>query len=175
MEEENKICTCPVCGGNIIKGRYNYECENTECSFKFSKIFFGVDISEELMTSLCNGGISDTYTFRKTDKEWNAKLKYKTEEKRIGFVFDDNIVGTCPVCKGKIKETQKYFLCENYKKTCNTIIAKDVGGNIITKEDAIKLLNGEILPEMTFMWHSGKTGKGKLKLSNEGKIEYIFE
>lgn len=182
MEEEKKIiCKCPKCASDIIKGRFNYECENLNsesCDFKFSKNFFGVEITEDIIKSICEGETTETFTFKKPDKEWAAKLKYDDSEGRVVFIFDKpkaEIIGTCPVCNGNVKETKDYYLCEHYKESCSLIIGKNMNGHSISKEDALKLLNGETLPEATFTWRNGNTGTAKLKLNDEGKVDYLFK
>lgn len=55
------------------------------------------------------------------------------------------VVGTCPVCGGKIVERQKSFQCEHRRKgdanACPVWIPKDIGGYLITQEDVDALLS----------------------------------
>lgn len=180
---DNKIiCKCPKCGSNIVDGRFAYECEHLHedngCDFKFSKVFFGVDITEVIIESICKGETTEQFTFIKPDKSWKARLKYSDSEGRVIFEFDKpkfEYIATCPCCNKRVKETDKFYMCEDYKHPCTFIIGKDLRGHKVTKDEVIKLINGETLPEQEFTWKSGKTGKAKYKLSSEGKIEFIFD
>lgn len=183
MEEKKIICKCPKCGANVVEGRFNYECEHLEggtCDFKFAEKFFEVEITEEIITGICNGETTESFTFKKPDKEWNARLKYDEAEGRVAFVFENNrpkaeVIGVCPACGGNVKETKDFYLCEHYKESCSLLIGKTMNGHPITKEEALKLLSGETLPEATFTWRSGKTGTARLKLNDEGKVDYLFK
>lgn len=53
-------------------------------------------------------------------------------------------IGACPSCKnGKILETKKYFLCENYKKTCEFIAGKTYFNAKLTATEMKKILSGK--------------------------------
>lgn len=182
--DKKVVCNCPKCQKDVIEGRFAYECE---CGFKCSKEIWGVPVSEALMKEIADGGVTDIFTFKKPDKEWTARLKYSNEEGRVVFEFDRQprqdypqrpkaeIIGKCPCCQGNIKSTEKYFICENYKQSCDLIIGKEISGQPLSKEEAIKLLSGEILPAKEYTWKSGKKGFAKLKLNDNGKTEFVFE
>lgn len=172
------ICKCPKCHQDLTDGRFNYECE--DCGFKCNKEIWGVPVTEEMIIDICNGKSTEVFTFKKPDKEWDAKLKYSSEEEKVVFEFEKKskptteTIGKCPHCGGDVRATKDYYLCENYKKNCNLIIGKNVRGHEMTAYEVKKLLNNEILPEMEFTWQSGKSGKAQLKIGSEGKLEYIF-
>lgn len=185
--DKKVVCNCPKCNKDLTEGRFAYECE---CGFKCSKEIWGVPVSEELMKEIANGGITDVFTFKKPDKEWSARLKYSQDEGKVVFVFDNKprqeypqrpkaeVIGKCPCCNGDIKSTERFYICENYKKEenpCELIIGKDFSGQTLSKEEAIKLLNGETLPAKEYTWRSGKKGFAKLKLNEHGKTEFVFE
>ena len=54
--------------------------------------------------------------------------------------FRANVMGTCPVCGGKVIRMKSFYLCENYKKSCEFLIPPNVMGAVITEEDARNLL-----------------------------------
>ena len=86
-----KIGICPLCGKDIIKGKYNYGCLGYKdgCNFKLSfnicKKIITKDIAKDLIenkiTNDINGFIS------KNNKEFNARLKLE-EDGKISFVFN---------------------------------------------------------------------------------------
>ena len=47
------VCKCPVCGGDIVTGKYGVYCKN-KCGFNISKMF-GVILKPEQVSSLCDG------------------------------------------------------------------------------------------------------------------------
>ena len=79
---------------------------------------------------------------------------------------------SCPKCGKNIKSTEKFFMCSDYKSSCDFILGKEIKGAKITDSDFKKLLKGNAI-EKEFTWSSGKTGKAKLKLLN-GKLEFDF-
>lgn len=172
--EKKIICSCPKCKKDLIEGKYSYECE---CGFKCSKEIWCVSINEELMKNISEGKTTDLFTFKKPDKEWSARLKYSESEGKVIFDFEkkSEVIGTCPCCKGNVKNTEKYFICENYKQSCEFILSKEISGQLLSKEEAIKLLNGEVLPAKEYSWKSGKKSFAKLKLKDNGKLDFQFE
>ena len=86
-----KIGICPLCGKDVIKGKYNYGCLGYKegCNFKISfnicKKIITKEIAKELIenkiTKDINGFIS------KNNKEFKAKLKLEDDGK-ISFVFN---------------------------------------------------------------------------------------
>lgn len=169
------VCSCPKCNSDVTEGRFSYECE---CGFKCGKEIWGVLVTNEMIKTICDGGKTDMFTFVKPDKEWSARLKYSADEEKVVFDFDapkKDVLGTCPCCNGEVKVTKDYYICENYKKSCNLILGKDVRGHALTREEAKKLLNKETLPATEFTWNSGKKSTVPFKLNDEGRIEYLFE
>ena len=86
-----KIGICPLCGKDVIKGKYNYGCLGYKegCNFKISfnicKKIITKEIAKELIenkiTKDINGFIS------KNNKEFKAKLKLEDDGK-ISFIFN---------------------------------------------------------------------------------------
>lgn len=90
----------------------------------------------------------------------------------ITQVDENKLVGDCPKCKAMVTEGKSFFVCKNYKDTCDFILPKEFGGAKLTKTEVKKLLAGKETKEFEFKWKSGKTGKGKLILTSEGKIGF---
>ena len=86
-----KIGTCPLCGNDIVKGKFNYSCLGYKdgCNFKISfnicKKIIDKNIAKQLLenkiTTDINGFIS------KNNKEFTGKLKLDNEGK-ISFIFN---------------------------------------------------------------------------------------
>ena len=84
------------------------------------------------------------------------------------------VIGTCPKCKSKnVVMTDKYYLCEGYKDTCDFLISQTLKGAKITKAEAKKLITGKETKDLTFTWGPGKKGDAKLKWEND-KLNFIF-
>lgn len=114
----------------------------------------------------------DFYNEMITYTENETKLYMDTINRTITQVDEDKMVGTCPKCKGNVSETKSYYMCKNYKNTCDFIIPKEFGKANITKTEAKKLLAGKETKEFNFEWSSGKKGTGKLVLTSEGKLGF---
>lgn len=93
--------------------------------------------------------------------------------KNTGSGSATEVIGKCPKCQGAVKNTTKFYICENYKKTCDLIIGKTIAGANITKTEAKKLLNNKETKELEFTWKSGKKGNAKLEMK-DGKINFVF-
>lgn len=94
----------------------------------------------------------------------------------IGKPFGREVaeIGKCPKCNCSVIEGKNYFLCVEYKKTCDFIISKTILGANVTKQDVIQMLQGKTTREKTFTWKSGKQGKARLQLKN-GEVTFVFD
>lgn len=79
---------CPKCGKNLIRGRYNYCCENREnCDFKINFNILGCPIGKNQVTKILSDGISDKLNFTsKGGKNFTAALKLAPDYK-LNFEF----------------------------------------------------------------------------------------
>ena len=86
-----KIGTCPLCGKDVVKGRYNYGCLGYKegCNFKISfnicKKIITKEIAKELLTNKITKEIEGFIS--KNNKEFKGKLKLE-EDGKTSFVFD---------------------------------------------------------------------------------------
>lgn len=86
-----KIGTCPLCGKDVVKGRYNYGCLGYKegCNFKISfnicKKIITKEIAQELLTNKITKDIEGFIS--KNNKEFKGKLKLE-EDGKISFVFN---------------------------------------------------------------------------------------
>jgi hypothetical protein len=79
----------------------------------------------------------------------------------------------CPICGEKVKDTGRYYICTNYKSPCSFIVPHKLFEAEITKDDLLKLLNGETV-EKEFTWKSGKKSRKPLILE-DGRAKIIFD
>ncbi|MEE0929962.1 MAG: DNA topoisomerase [Acutalibacteraceae bacterium] len=141
------IGKCPGCGGNMVLGEKSVFCSNWKekgCKNGFLRNILGAKITDNEIEKLLSGQII-TKTLKKDDKSWKQKLKLSSDFK-LEFVKENNILPDveCPFCGSSIKITDKYYICENYKKPdCSFIIGKDFFGVNITEKDAIALIQGK--------------------------------
>ena len=79
---------CPKCGKNLIRGRYNYCCENREnCDFKINFNILGCPIGKNQVAKILSDGISDKLNFTsKGGKIFTAALKLAPDYK-LNFEF----------------------------------------------------------------------------------------
>lgn len=86
-----KLGNCKFCDGNVIDKGTFYGCSNyqkTGCSFTISKKILGKTITQAQLKKLLTDGVTDQIQgFKSKDKEFNAKLVWDEQEKKIKFVF----------------------------------------------------------------------------------------
>ncbi len=85
-----QVGTCPVCGNNIIKGKYGYGCAGYKegCSFKISLQILGTLINKTQVQKILSGEKTDQLSFvSKSGKQFYGKLKLDKENKVV-FDFD---------------------------------------------------------------------------------------
>jgi DNA topoisomerase-3 len=188
---------CPKCGRNVIDGKKFYLCESYKdaCDFIVGHDKWGTKISKTELKKILEGKATKKLKFQNGEKEWEASLIFDKAKGQLVFdngsggsksttgtstsgasktsaKADVKLVGKCPSCSANVKETDKYFLCENYKNPCKFLMTKEFKGAKITATDMKALLAGKETKEKEFVWSSGKTGKAKLKYTT--KLEFVF-
>ena len=56
------------------------------------------------------------------------------------------IVGVCPICGKNVVETNKYYICEQYKKDenpCTFVCGKSILGQPVSTDEIKAILSGE--------------------------------
>lgn len=182
---------CPKCGSNVIDGKSYYLCEQYKntCDFIVGHEQWGAKITKTELKKILDGKATKKFKFTKDGTERESALIFDKAKGRVWFdngsagtssastskasgKADVKVVGKCPSCSGNIKETDKYFLCENYKNPCMFIMNKQLKGASITATDMKAMLSGKETKEKEFTWSPGKTGKAKLKYTT--KLEFVF-
>lgn len=177
---------CPKCGSKVVDGKDYYLCEKYKnpCDFIVGHIVWGAKVSKTELKKILSGKETKVMEFDNKKKQWKATLLYDKKKGALSFGNGSKgtqkspsgskatSLGTCPKCKGKVLEREKFYSCENNPGSCGTIIWKEMSGATITKEDVKLLLKGQPTEVKSFTWRSGKTGNASLRLGD--KIEYIF-
>lgn len=168
---------CPACGGNIVVGEKSIFCSNWKgksCKSGFPRTVVGAKLTDNDIEKLLNGQVI-TKTMKKDGNSWKQKLKM-SDNYKLEFVKEQNTLPDveCPLCGSSIKVTDKYYICENYKKPdCSFLIAKEWFGVKISQSDAIKLISGKRVKKK-MVSKAGKDYEAYLVLK-DGKIQREFE
>ena len=164
------------CGGNMVVGEKSVFCSNWKqgCKNGFSKTILGAKLTDNDIEKLLQGKII-TKTLRKDDKSWKQKLQLDGSYK-LEFVKEEDMLpdAVCPICGSGIKITEKYYLCENYKKPdCSFLIGKECFGAKLTQTDAVKLISGKRVKKK-LKSKAGKDYEAFLVLKG-GRVQLEFE
>jgi DNA topoisomerase-3 len=197
---------CPKCGGRIFESGMSYLCENSvgpnkTCDFRSGKVILQRPIEGEQMKKLLATGKTDLlerfisrkgrpfkaflvltdkkdvgFEFEKRDAKAKKERKPKEPAAKIDFTGREP-VGECPVCAGKIFETDTAYVCEHSqadRKPCKFKLSKTILGRDIPKEQAQKLLTtGKTDLLEGFISKRGRPFSAYLKLE-DGKVGFEF-
>jgi DNA topoisomerase-3 len=197
---------CPKCGGRIFESGMSYLCENSvgpnkTCDFRSGKVILQRPIESEQMKKLLATGKTDLlerfisrkgrpfkaflvltdkkdvgFEFEKRDAKAKKEGKPKEPAPKIDFTGREP-VGECPVCGGKIYETDTAYICEHSqadRKPCKFKLSKTILGRDIPKQQAQKLLTtGKTDLLDGFISKRGRPFSAYLKL-DDGKVGFEF-
>lgn len=92
----------------------------------------------------------------------------------LGIAGDaTDAVGRCPRCGSPVREFPKAYACT--RRECGTVIWKRIAGKAITRRVAATLLEkGETGLLKGFKSRSGKPFNARLRLTGDGKVEFVF-
>lgn len=85
-----KIGVCPLCGGDIIRGKYSYGCANYKngCTFKINLNILGASLGINEARELLENGVTKKLSFvSKSGKNFESKLKLDKTDGKIQFDF----------------------------------------------------------------------------------------
>lgn len=183
----DSICSCPLCGGDILKYKWGYGCSNYKngCGFSIGKIS-GKLLSESQVKKLIqNHEVGPIKNFKKKDGgSFEAKLKLLIAEdgKKAEIKFDfpdipqvtDELDEKCPYCGGNMENGRYGWVCSN---KCGLEIPYKIGrehGKSISSQLAKTLL---ILKKTEFMndfvSKEGKPFTAALELKDK-KVKLVF-
>ncbi|MCO4771299.1 MAG: DNA topoisomerase 3 [Deltaproteobacteria bacterium] len=108
-------------------------------------------------------------------RDWTKEIVERIQ----GFTYDglydsEPVLGTCPLCKTKVRETLRTYVCENGGKDgkCSFVVWKEVGGRYIDRKSADQLVNGSETPVKSgFFSRDGREYEASLHLTDDGRVE----
>ncbi len=186
---------CPVCGRAVTEGPKSFGCskwkpEDGGCKFVIWKEVAGKKLSAGVVKELLAKGetAKPVKGFKsKAGKAFEARLRFDREKGKVEFVFDGasgagtgggkEVLGKCPLCGGDVVATPKGYGCSNWKeKGCKFIIWGTISEKKITPAVAKALLEkGEVEQMKGFKSRAGKEFSAGLRLTQEGKVEMVFQ
>jgi DNA topoisomerase-3 len=184
----------------------SYICENSAgpnktCDFRSGKLILQQAVDREQVKKLLDTGKTDLlprfisrkgrpfkaflvltdkkdvgFEFEKREPKTKKERKPKEPQAKIDFT-DKAVIGECPVCSGKIFETETSYICERSqadRKRCKFKLSKTILGREISKEQAQKLLtDGKTDLLEGFISKRGRAFSAWLKLE-DGKVGFEF-
>lgn len=156
--EDNERTTgysCPNCGGRVLATPYGYKCEhyrgNAEattdaCTFAVGT-YLGHKIKDSELQTITSGGVTELISFKNKDKkEFQARLFWNKELKKLSLKFDENteteLDVMCPICNSKIIKSRYGYRCSKNNKNnkeCDFYIG-EIAGVLIDEVTLKKLL-----------------------------------
>lgn len=181
---------CPICKkGDISKrqsanGNDFYGCSQYKegCTFSVPSIIKGKKLPEGQIKKLLQQRTTDFIQgfIGKEDKEFTARIAINQEGK-LQMVFptiEDKTIGKCPLCKGRVLIGKSYYLCENYKKSCEFLLYPVIAKKEIPPSQIQKLLEKNITDLIKGFHKNDGSGKFDAKLSynvEKKQVVFVFE
>ncbi|KAB2329426.1 type IA DNA topoisomerase [Bacillus mesophilum] len=187
--EDRSLGVCPKCNkGHIVNVKTKdkkqfYACSEFKsgCQFSIPAEVAGLKLPTVQVKKLLTKGYTDFLPGfqNKGGKEYTASLHINSDNK-ITFKFptvEDRTIGKCRLCGGKVLIGKQYYLCENYKKTCEFILPGIFLEKQLTTKQAIKLLDQNMTDVIKGFKKKDGTGTFDAKLSyntTEKRLTFIF-
>lgn len=90
-----------------------------------------------------------------------------------------NVAGTCPVCgRGEVRESPRAYGCSRWNDPdgpCKLTIWKTVAGRRLDPQTVQALIEGKTPFVRGFRSKAGKRFAAKLRLTPEGRVEFVFD
>lgn len=148
----HRIGPCPVCGkGQMVQGTAGWTCDyfrslDDKCAFTIFGSYNGYMLNEEDAVALIRDGRTMKHNFvTQSGKGFVARLVL--EDGKVKVVGENRTLSVrCPNCGGKVKETQKGYVCENYfvegsqSEKCQLYIPKAICERFISEEEVLEVL-----------------------------------
>lgn len=148
----HRIGPCPVCGkGQMVQGTAGWTCDyfkslDDKCAFTIFGSYNGYMLNEEDAVALIRDGRTMKHNFvTQSGKGFVARLVL--EDGKVKVVGENRTLSVrCPNCGGKVKETQKGYVCENFfvegsqSEKCQLYIPKAVCERFISEEEVLEVL-----------------------------------
>jgi DNA topoisomerase-3 len=197
---------CPACGSPVFEDGMNYICEKAArrqgCSFRTGKVILQRPIEREQVQKLLARGRTDLLDkfISKKGRPFKAFLVVG-EGGKVGFEFEPRpdkpsglakprepapkldltgaeAVATCPVCGGRVLQTESQYICEKSqaeKKPCKFKIARTIARRPLEREQLQKLLATGRTDLLTkFISKRGLPFSACLVMGDDHKITFEF-
>lgn len=142
-------CVCPKCGGDILVGKDYYYCINRKddnCDFVFKKQFNNATITESDIKKIAKGETTRKIKMHSEtkNKDFEARLKFDKEERKVVMEFEDNKPKYFCDCKGGGSFNKLSSKYGDYVKCdkCSKTLPLSYLGRRFTDQEAKTLLNG---------------------------------
>ena len=157
----------------------------TEFGFKIIEVLGGKDIISPELTAQWEGKLRDIEegSYNKSDF-YKEMIKYVLSETdaiiknlntKLSSMDTKEAIGKCPKCSSNVVVTEKYYICQDYKKSCDFVFGKTIGGTNITKTEAIKIISKKPTKKMKFKKKAGGTFEAQIIYDDHsGKVTYYF-
>jgi hypothetical protein len=207
FSQQEPLGACPKCQARVFETEKVYLCEraaglNKQCDFRSGKVILQQPVDRAQMTKLLAEGKSsllDKFISRR-GRPFKAYLVVEKEGK-VGFEFEkresgararkpkepeapldfsgQEPLGVCPVCGGKVFESEKHYLCERAQqptRPCKFKMGKTILQRPIRREEVVELLTQQRsgLLEKFISSKTGKSFSAFLTVGEKGKIEFEF-
>jgi DNA topoisomerase-3 len=197
---------CPSCGSPVYEDGMNYVCEKAArrqgCSFRTGKIILQRPIEPEQVKKLLATGrtvLLDKFISKK-GRPFKAFLVVGDGGK-VGFEFEPRApkaagaaktrqpapkvdltgaepVGICPVCGGRVLQTETQYICEKSqaeKRPCKFKVGRTVAGQPVERDQLDKLLKTGRTDILTkFISKRGLPFSATLVLDDSNKVTFEF-
>ena len=164
MKEKNGIGT-PATRGSIVDklvdktmiGRKGKSFFASDYGISLIEGLGDLDITSPMLTATWEQKLTQmekaNYDPKLFDKEMRAYISEtvaKLKGLKVTISSDKPSLGKCPKCGSNVIDGKNYFLCEQYKNTCDFILAHEKWGTKITKTEVKKLLEGKPTKKLKF-------------------------
>ena len=103
-------------------------------------------------------------------------LTTKLPAMKVEKKWEKPSLGSCPLCKnGKVVAGEKNWYCSRYKDGCSFTLWKNVSGAKLSDTDLQQLLEGKTTSPKKMKSKAGKEFSARLKLIQDGKVDFIFD
>jgi DNA topoisomerase III len=197
---------CPSCGSPVYEEGMNYVCEKAArrqgCSFRTGKIILQRPIEPEQVKKLLTTGRTDLLDkfISKKGRPFKAFLVVG-EAGKVGFEFEPRApkgsgpakkrepapkvdltgaepVGVCPVCGGKVLQTETQYICEKSqaeKRPCKFKVGRTIASQPVERDQLQKLLADGRTDVLTkFVSKRGLPFSAALVLDDSNKVTFEF-
>lgn len=146
----HRIGPCPICGkGQMLQGSAGWTCDyfrtiDDKCTFTIFESYSGYMLTEEDAVALIKDGRTMKHNFMtQSGKAFVARLVL--EDGKVKVVGENRTLPIrCINCGGKVKETQKGYVCENFfvdeGEKCPMYIPKSICERYISQQEVEAVL-----------------------------------